>query len=206
MALRIIADDQQRIGRRHVPAGGKIRRRPLRRNPERDLDLADIGGKAGASTHFSILPLHRQALEIGAVDMFLICSIPYRRGMHKPDGRCHHATLSASRTCACSTWCARAVTHAGTRPSFRTRRCSREGPATRGLCRWSDSCAAGTAERGAGPHSRWNCGLGISLKPVRVWNFCMEGEFGREIDCAATEVNQGQGGVAEVTRPRGATR
>ena len=56
MVLRIIADDRQRIGRRHVPAGGKIRRRPLGRNAERDRDLADVGGKAGAATHNKNIP------------------------------------------------------------------------------------------------------------------------------------------------------
>src|SRR5438105_3827335 len=38
---------------RHVPARRKIRRRPLRWNAESDLNLADIGGKAGASTHIA---------------------------------------------------------------------------------------------------------------------------------------------------------
>jgi hypothetical protein len=28
---------------------------PIRRNPEDDLDLADIGGEAGAATHAAIL-------------------------------------------------------------------------------------------------------------------------------------------------------
>jgi hypothetical protein len=51
MLVRVVAHDRQRIGRRHVPAGGEIWGRPLRRNPERDLDLADVGGKAGAATH-----------------------------------------------------------------------------------------------------------------------------------------------------------
>lgn len=52
MLLRVIAHDWQRIGRRHVPAGGKIRHRPLRRNPECDFDLAHIGGQADAATHY----------------------------------------------------------------------------------------------------------------------------------------------------------
>src|SRR5690349_24835595 len=53
--LRVVPHDRERIGGRHVPACGEIRGRPLRRNPERDLDLADVGGKAGAATHEVIL-------------------------------------------------------------------------------------------------------------------------------------------------------
>src|SRR5271156_1885027 len=48
----IVTHDRQRIGRRHVPARRKVRRRPLRRNPERELDLADIAREAGAATHW----------------------------------------------------------------------------------------------------------------------------------------------------------
>ncbi len=43
---------------RHVPARREIRRRPLGRDREGDLDLADIGGKAGASAHMWILALY----------------------------------------------------------------------------------------------------------------------------------------------------
>jgi hypothetical protein len=49
--LRVVAHDRQRIGRRHVPAGRKIWCRPLGRNSEDQLDLADVGGQAGAATH-----------------------------------------------------------------------------------------------------------------------------------------------------------
>ena len=51
LRLRIVANDGQRIGRRRVPAGRKIRDRPLGRNPEHELDFAHIGGEADASTH-----------------------------------------------------------------------------------------------------------------------------------------------------------
>jgi ATP-dependent DNA ligase len=51
----VIAHDRQRIGWRHVPAWRKIWCRPLGRNPEHELDLADVGGKAGAATHGWIL-------------------------------------------------------------------------------------------------------------------------------------------------------
>jgi len=49
--LGVVADDGQRIGRRHVPAWRKIWCRPPGRDREDKLDLADIGGKARASTH-----------------------------------------------------------------------------------------------------------------------------------------------------------
>ena len=53
--LLVIADDGQGVGRRYIPAGRKIGRRPFRRNPENEPDLAHIGGKAGAATHAVIL-------------------------------------------------------------------------------------------------------------------------------------------------------
>ena len=62
---------------------------------------------------------------------------------------CRRATPSASRICASSTWCAPAVTPAGTRRSLRTQRCCRGGPPTRASCRLSGSCAAGSAAQGA---------------------------------------------------------
>ena len=46
-----VSADRQGVGRRNVPAQRKIRDRALGRNPERDLDLAHIGRKAGAATH-----------------------------------------------------------------------------------------------------------------------------------------------------------
>ena len=49
--LGVVTHDRQRIGRRHVPARREIRRRPLGRDREDELDLADIGGEAGAATH-----------------------------------------------------------------------------------------------------------------------------------------------------------
>ena len=57
MLLRVVAHDRKWIGRRHVPAGGEIRGRPLRRNPERDLDLAEIGREAGTATHGAMIAL-----------------------------------------------------------------------------------------------------------------------------------------------------
>src|ERR1700726_4335302 len=41
----IVADHRARVGRRHIPARRKIRSRPMRRDREHELDLADIGGE-----------------------------------------------------------------------------------------------------------------------------------------------------------------
>ena len=49
--LPIVTHDRQRIGRGHVPARRDIRHRPLGRDPEGELDLADVGGETGAATH-----------------------------------------------------------------------------------------------------------------------------------------------------------
>jgi hypothetical protein len=57
----IVADDRQRIRGCYVPARGEIRRRPLGLNREADLDLADIGGKAGAATHGELRGCERSA-------------------------------------------------------------------------------------------------------------------------------------------------
>src|SRR5690349_4205717 len=46
-----IAHHRKRVGRRHIPARRKVWGRPLRRDREHQLDFADIGGKANASTH-----------------------------------------------------------------------------------------------------------------------------------------------------------
>jgi hypothetical protein len=41
--LRIKPHDGQGVGRRHIPAWGKIRYRPLRRNAKDELDFAYVG-------------------------------------------------------------------------------------------------------------------------------------------------------------------
>jgi hypothetical protein len=90
----------------------------------------------------------------------------------------HAASWAAGttwKTCPFSTWCARAATLAGTRPSSRTRRCCKAGQGTRVSCRLSGSCAAGNAERRARPRSRWNSGHGIktcSGLNDRLWPWC----------------------------------
>jgi hypothetical protein len=48
---RIVADHGERVGRRDVPAGRDVRGRPIRRDREDELDLADIGGETGTTTH-----------------------------------------------------------------------------------------------------------------------------------------------------------
>jgi hypothetical protein len=53
--LGAVAHDRRRIGRRQVPAWRDVRRRPLGRNAEGDLDFAHVGGEAGTSTHASNL-------------------------------------------------------------------------------------------------------------------------------------------------------
>jgi hypothetical protein len=53
--LGVVADDGQGVGRRHVPARRKIWGRPLGRDRENELDLADVGGQAGAATHGSTM-------------------------------------------------------------------------------------------------------------------------------------------------------
>lgn len=53
--LGVVINDRRRIGRRQVPARRDVRRWPFGRNAKGDLDLADIGGKARASTHSAIL-------------------------------------------------------------------------------------------------------------------------------------------------------
>jgi hypothetical protein len=51
MGLLVVTHDRQRIGRRHVPARRDIWRWSLWRYAEYELDLANIGREAGASTH-----------------------------------------------------------------------------------------------------------------------------------------------------------
>jgi hypothetical protein len=43
------ADDRKRVGRRDIPARREVR--PMRRDREHQLDLADIGGETSAATH-----------------------------------------------------------------------------------------------------------------------------------------------------------
>src|ERR1700730_11927593 len=47
----IKADHRKRVRRRHVPTGRDVRGGPMWRGLEDELDLADIGGEAGAATH-----------------------------------------------------------------------------------------------------------------------------------------------------------
>jgi hypothetical protein len=54
-SLGVETRDGQGIGRRHVPARRKIRRRAIGRYREDEFDLADVAGKAGAATHAAIL-------------------------------------------------------------------------------------------------------------------------------------------------------
>ena|SRR5580692_9891137 len=84
MIFRVVAHDRYRIGRRDVPAGGKIRGRPLGRNAERDLDLADVGREADASTHsrtiarpaaWAQLALRPTAVE--QVSLFVLIELAY---------------------------------------------------------------------------------------------------------------------------------
>jgi hypothetical protein len=49
----IVPDHRQRIGRSGVPSGREIRRRPMLRDREDELNLADIGGEPDAATHGS---------------------------------------------------------------------------------------------------------------------------------------------------------
>jgi hypothetical protein len=53
--LGIVANHRELVGRRHVPVRREIRGRPMRRDREHKLDLADIGGEPDASTHTSTL-------------------------------------------------------------------------------------------------------------------------------------------------------
>jgi hypothetical protein len=74
---------RKRIGRRHVPARRDIRRRPLRRNPERDFDLTDIGGEAGAATH--IENITRSSGEPGsAVSLAASADCAGSNGLNRP--------------------------------------------------------------------------------------------------------------------------
>jgi hypothetical protein len=59
--LRVVPHDRQRIGRRHVPARRNVRRRPLGRNAEHELDFADVGREAGAATHATSIDAARLA-------------------------------------------------------------------------------------------------------------------------------------------------
>jgi hypothetical protein len=51
LPLAIEADDRQRTGRGDILTWRKIWRRAIRRDREDQLDFADIGGKANATTH-----------------------------------------------------------------------------------------------------------------------------------------------------------
>src|SRR5207248_11749060 len=57
--LSVVTDHRKLVGRRHIPARRKIWSRPMRRDGEHKLDLADIGGKTDAATHGSNLSLAR---------------------------------------------------------------------------------------------------------------------------------------------------
>jgi hypothetical protein len=59
--------DRRRIGRGQVPTRRDVRRRPLGWDSEDELDLADIGGKAGASTRGAILALQGQGGPSGGI-------------------------------------------------------------------------------------------------------------------------------------------
>ena len=61
--LGVVAHDGRRVGRCHVPARRKVRRRALGRDREDELDLADVGGKADAATHGAILALMKFSRE-----------------------------------------------------------------------------------------------------------------------------------------------
>jgi hypothetical protein len=51
----IVADDRERVRWRHVPTRRDVRGRPMRRDREDELDLADIGRKTSAATHVSTI-------------------------------------------------------------------------------------------------------------------------------------------------------
>jgi hypothetical protein len=48
---RVIADHWEGVGRRNVSTGRDVRRWPIGRDREDELDLADIGGETGTATH-----------------------------------------------------------------------------------------------------------------------------------------------------------
>src|SRR5262249_61937514 len=56
----VVTDHRKLVGRSHIPARWKIWSRPMRRDREHKLDLADIGGQTDAATHDSDLSLARQ--------------------------------------------------------------------------------------------------------------------------------------------------
>src|SRR5262249_40917381 len=56
----VVTDHGKLVRRSHVPARRKIWSRPMRRDREHKLDLADIGGETDAATHDSDHSLARQ--------------------------------------------------------------------------------------------------------------------------------------------------
>ena len=49
--LGVVPDDRERIGGRHVPTGRKVGGRPMRRDREDELDLANVGREANPAAH-----------------------------------------------------------------------------------------------------------------------------------------------------------